>query len=281
MESDHKMGTLILDSNSGLGNFSVQFALLPLKDVPPVNDCESDSIYPKELEQRPGVFLTANVLMLGTPRAFPDDWYQLDDEVAVFVSGKQLSSTLIVTSRDEDFELSASVYSPNDRYSEPDRLAFTIRRPVVLILYTYVVATMPFLLLVIVFFLMSLRRGTVSEIIPEDRWLGRHRPEAFELAFGVAATLVAILPLRTVLVPPSLPNPTRLDIYFGTEAVFLVALSAMWVFLSFFSPKKLRGAHEDGDSPTAHNESPSRGPGPPPPKDAPTEPIRAGDDLTE
>jgi hypothetical protein len=126
---------------------------------------------------------------------------------------------------------------------------------------------MPFFLLVIVFFIMNLRRGAASGETPEDRWLGRHRPEAFELAFGVAATLVAILPLRTVLVPPSLPNPTRLDIYFGTEAVFLVALSAMWVFLSFFSPGKIR--------------SQSKGPGPPAPKDTPTEHVRAGDDVTE
>jgi hypothetical protein len=135
LESDHKMGTLILDSNSGLGNFSVQFALLPLKYVPPVSDCGSDNIYPKELEQHAGAFLTADVLMLGTPRAFPDDWYQLDDKVAVLVPGKQLSSTLIVTSRDEDFELSVSRYSPSEPYPEPNRLAFTIRRPVVLRLY--------------------------------------------------------------------------------------------------------------------------------------------------
>jgi hypothetical protein len=56
-------------------------------------------------------------------------------------------------------------------------------------------------------------------------------PAVHEIAFGVAATLVAILPLRAVLVPSSLPSLTRLDIAFGISVALLVALSVTWVIV--------------------------------------------------
>ena len=56
-------------------------------------------------------------------------------------------------------------------------------------------------------------------------------PSGYEIAFGVAATLVVILLLRAVLVPSSLPTLTRLDIVFGTGVAFLVAVSLAWIFI--------------------------------------------------
>lgn len=49
-------------------------------------------------------------------------------------------------------------------------------------------------------------------------------PTPSEAAFGVAATLVAILVLRNVPIPPAITGLTRLDILFGLQAAVLVAL---------------------------------------------------------
>src|SRR6266567_4360700 len=163
-----------------------------------------------------GIGLTLHVYTLGTPRAFPDDWYELDDAVSVIIPGTTLYSSLIMTSRDEDYALSASVYQPSKlNNAGPGVLEFTVRRPWLVVTYTYLIAAMPFALLIGVFGIKYCRRGD--------------EPRPFEVAFGVAATLVAILPLHAVLVPPSLPNTTRLDIYFGIGIAFLVASSVIWV----------------------------------------------------
>jgi hypothetical protein len=49
------------------------------------------------------------------------------------------------------------------------------------------------------------------------------------VAFGIAATLLAILSLRTVLVPTSLPALTRLDLIFGIGVTLLVVGSIIWM----------------------------------------------------
>jgi hypothetical protein len=74
---------------------------------------------------------------------------------------------------------------------------------------------MPFALLIILG-LFQLRRRNDS-------------PKAYEVAFGVGATMVAILPLHAVLVPAALPGLTRLDIVFSTEIALLVGLSILAV----------------------------------------------------
>lgn len=56
-------------------------------------------------------------------------------------------------------------------------------------------------------------------------------PKPSDVAFGVVATLVAILPLRSVLVPPAITDLTRLDILFGLQAAALVGLSLILVVI--------------------------------------------------
>jgi hypothetical protein len=101
---------------------------------------------------------------------------------------------------------------------------FLIHRPTPIVLYTYFIALMPSALLIGIFSIIYYHKRKVpGEELP-DRWV----PGATDVAFGVAATMVAILPLRIVLVPSSLPGLTRLDILFGIEIAFLVASSLIW-----------------------------------------------------
>jgi amino acid transporter len=104
---------------------------------------------------------------------------------------------------------------------------------------------MPFLLMIGLLIAYARKR--------EDWRPERKVPAVYEIAFGVAATLVAILLLRAVLVPSSLPTLTRLDIVFGTGVAFLVAVSLAWIFIweaRDSPPREEEGfrirLHEDG-----------------------------------
>jgi hypothetical protein len=96
----------------------------------------------------------------------------------------------------------------------------TIVRPPLFESYIYLVASAPFVLLVSIFAVYYSRNPR------------RRKPEPYELAFGITAALVAILPLRSVLIPSSLPSPTRLDILFGIGTIFLVVSSIIWLIFS-------------------------------------------------
>jgi hypothetical protein len=183
-----------------------------------------------------GYRVLQNIFLLGQPRAFPNDWYELDDKVAIYLcppkdtqdgcapvandnGNAQLGSikeTLIVKARDQDLKMTVAT-------GVPEQFKFTIQRPASFVVYTYWVAIMPFVLMLGLFSAYAWRK---KNYVPEQKI-----PAVYEIAFGVAAALVAILPLRVVLVPSSLPSLTRLDIVFGTGATLLVALSLAWVFI--------------------------------------------------
>jgi hypothetical protein len=139
---------------------------------------------------------------------------------------ESLPATLIATTDDQDLQMSVS--------TDPASLArfqTLLRRSGWFVWYTYVIAAMPFILLIALFSAYAWRRknektGKVIQYAP-----ARAAPTVHEIAFGVAAALVAILPLRAVLIPSSLPGLTRLDIVFSTGAALLVALSVSWVFV--------------------------------------------------
>jgi hypothetical protein len=96
------------------------------------------------------------------------------------------------------------------------------------VIYTYLVPAMPIFLLIAIFVVYYARKRTYAK-----RQNSQHpaveMPKHSEIAFGVAATLLAILPLRSVFVPASYPSPTRLDLWLGLGAVILVAFSIIWV----------------------------------------------------
>jgi hypothetical protein len=121
--------------------------------------------------------------------------------------------------RDEDFSTTAHIDArPYSIWPYTHQLTFIIRRPRWTILYTYWIATVPFMVLIALLSFQFISKRVDS-------------PKPYEVAFGVAATLVAILPLRTVLVPSSLPGLTRLDNYFGIGISILVALSIIWFII--------------------------------------------------
>jgi hypothetical protein len=96
------------------------------------------------------------------------------------------------------------------------------------VFYSYFLACLPFILLVALLSKLAYRR--------ED-------PDTNQIAFGVAATMIAILTLRSVLVPSAISDLTRIDFVFGTEVAALVALSVLWV--NVWAPVLTRPAAAD------------------------------------
>lgn len=232
--------TLWITSNSGLSSIQIPVLLSLLAHPNHVSTCgsgrvsltcplpEKDIICPAELDQDAASRAVRNIFVLGQAPAFPDDWYQLNDSVTVRAgqdsNGDWLPSSLIMMTRDEDYSTTAHIDIRSGRiWPYTHQLMFIMRRPWSTIFYTYWIATIPFILLV---------------VLLAFQFISKHidAPKPYEVAFGVAATLVAILPLRTVLVPSSLPGLTRLDIYFGIWISFLVALSIIWFLIWFRVP---------------------------------------------
>jgi hypothetical protein len=177
-------------------------------------------ICPAELDQHAAFGETDTVYILGQARAFPQDWYQLNDLVTVrsgtAIDGKPLRSALLLMTRDEN--LTSTVHVDSRQFTDwpyQHQLMFTLNRPFWTIFYTYWISALPFLLL-----LAILARQWISK---------RDTPKPYEVAFGIAATLLAILSLRMVLVPATLPALTRLDIIFGIGVTALVAGSIIWM----------------------------------------------------
>jgi hypothetical protein len=184
--------------------------------------------------------------VLGQSRAFPDDGYELDDDVTAYLcSGKQGTSdcgvaqngvpgngtvfhatavpaSLIMTTDDQDLTVNVETGQAGSQ-QDLVRLAFAVQRPLLVVWYTYVVAVMPFVLIIGLAIAYGLRRRVYG--------VDNRSPAIHEIAFGLAAALVTILPLRTVLVPSSLPSLTRLDIVFSTEVAVLVGLTLAWVIV--------------------------------------------------
>lgn len=189
-------------------------------------------ICPAELDQHAAFGETTTDYILGQARAFPQDWYQLNDLVTVrsgvAVDGQPLRSSLLMMTRDEN--LAATVHVDNREFKDwpfQHQLMFTLNRPFWTIFYTYWISALPFLLL-----LAILARQWISK---------RDTPKPYEVAFGIAATLLAILSLRMVLVPTTLPALTRLDIIFGIGVTALVAGSIIW--MGIWAPSQDRPAN--------------------------------------
>ena len=217
--------TLAISSNSGLDTISRNISISDLASSPATTSCDSKNANSPELKktakdlyQNAKVEWRQDIFVLGQPRAFPQDWYELKDTVTVSakVSAGQedLPSSVIMMSRNEDLPLDVNNDNSSDA-NDAKLLEFVIDRPSWVIVYTYVVSAMPLSLLVALIIVQYARK--------------QDAPKLHEIAFGVAATIVAILPLRAVLVPSALSDRlTRLDIVFGTEVILLVALSIIW-----------------------------------------------------
>ena len=219
----YKKVSVVVKSDSGLSNFEIPVAISVLAAarsthcVPPLHQ--------DNLDQRAAYRSTWTLSLLGQPRAFPQDWYELDDQVGVIAghsqNGSTLPSSIVMMSRDEDLRVGVQTDPPTYSFTGyPDQPAqhqffFTVNRPTWIITYTYFVAAMPFLLLI--------------TLLAFKRFAERKALEPSDAAFGLAAAMVAILPLRQVLVPNTIPGLTRLDLLFGLGICFLVMASILWV----------------------------------------------------
>jgi hypothetical protein len=220
--------SLVVKSNSGLSNFEAPVPVSVLAAAP-VTNCGTRPLQ-NILDQHAAYRATWTPPLLGQPRAFPQDWYELDDSVGVIAgqsqNGQALPSSLVMMSRDEDLRVGVQTdqashqdlqyqHLPYRNQPKTHQLFFTVHRPPWIVTYTYWVAAMPFLLLIA---LLSFK------LIAQRRPL-----EPSDAAFGLAAAMVAILPLHQVLVPGNIPGLTRLDVLFGLGICFLVAASVLGV----------------------------------------------------
>jgi hypothetical protein len=222
-QEGYRKVSVVVKSDSGLSNFEIPISTSVLASAP-ITPCGAHPLQ-MNLDQDAAYRATWTLSVLGQPRAFPQDWYELDDSVGVIAGhgqiGQEIPSSLIMMSRDEDLRVGVHVdqgsyqNAPYLNLPGTHQLFFTVHRPPWVVTYTYWVAAMPFLLLIA---LLWFKRFALRETL-----------EPADAAFGLAAAMVAILPLHQVLVPSTIPGLTRLDLLFGLGICFLVAASILWV----------------------------------------------------
>lgn len=239
IDAGYTMPLLVIRSNAGLSSIPISVPAAYLQRPGASPNCAMSGA--ARYIRGAGYRVKQPIFVLGQPRAFPDDWYELDDAVSMYMCSGSATQTqdqcvtglnpdgtassapgplpesLIVTTSDRDLQVTVT------RNQQQPELQFTLQRSGLFVAYTYLIASMPFLLMIGLFIAYT---RTSNDWVPD-----RKVPAVYEIAFGVAATLVAILPLRAVLIPNSLPNLTRLDIFFGMGVTLLVALSLAWVFI--------------------------------------------------
>jgi hypothetical protein len=264
MTSGYSGGVLVISSNFGLSSIAIPFLLSQVDNASEVGSACADR--PVPYQRGDGFREDVTAFSLGQPRAFPNDWYELDDDVHVYLcppgtagdscapstiqssapilsNEPQLTTSIIATTRDQDLSMTVTT-------GRPSQFQFVVDRPTLFVVYTYWIAAMPFILILAVFLASVLsararKNDAAIEYSPE-----RTVPAVYEIVFGVAAALVAILPLRAVLIPSSLPSLTRLDIFFGTGSALLVALSVTWIF-AWGPPPRRAPTPEKPTNPTA------------------------------
>lgn len=189
--------------------------------------------------------------VIGQPRAYPIDWYsalyyvtlyrttaaQLPTELSVREFSNQGGTTsgeatgkvrgldccapavLQLVSATDDYRVTAGRVTQDD-YAFL-RMELDVRRPARIVWYSFELALIPALVLLslIVFQVESTRTS-------------QNQPRPHDIAFGFTAILLAILPLRQVLVPSAIPGLTLIDAIFGMEIILLALGAVAWAFLA-------------------------------------------------
>jgi hypothetical protein len=212
--------TLDVDSNSGVSPVVLTEPIASLLTDPHSSVCAPRDYNQLELLKQARVQKVENVLVLEQPRAFPDDWYEVNAGVTVWAGQgtyrQQLPTSVLMMSGDQDYTVHVGQDAASPDGSQEHRLKFIVQRPTGLVFYTYFIAFLPMAMLIVLGAFCAWRQQI---------------PKPSDVAFGVVATLVAILPLRSVLVPPAITDLTRLDILFGLQAAALVGLSLILVVI--------------------------------------------------
>lgn len=187
------------------------------------------SQYPRENTMHSAVFK-----MIGSPRYFPFDRYVADftdvyldapDDLVVF-NGKsfeplQVQHLTVQFVRDGDFteqHLQAAFLSENTNFG------IMISRPGFAITYIILLALVPvFLALLMATFLFG---------------RGKQVSASIEALVGVTASVLAVLPLRAVLVPGTVSTITLLDALLGAGILFTVLVFAIERFQSLWKERQ-------------------------------------------
>jgi hypothetical protein len=167
---------------------------------------------------------------------YPFDWYAGGATVAVEVEypakeviegrlqateeyeGQRFELALVNGQQLAPFVLSASANMSTTKPVPAVRIALCWQREGVTRLYVLVIALLPLIL------------GLLFFVVLFSSRLSARAPVGPELIAGVAAVLLGVLPIRTVLVPSEISTLTLLDYWLGLEMAVLVALPcfAVW-----------------------------------------------------
>jgi len=159
-------------------------------------------------EEVPAVPITLEAW--GDLRAFPNDRYAIAYFLSINDAGFSYPEVSVLTGlRLSGYDISASVDSLY--------LNFLLHREALQEVWVYVIAASPFFLL-------------VALVWASLKW----RRDAGVMAIEAAVGLVALLPLRQVLVPPELGTFTRIDLLLGLE--FLAIICWMVIAVGAFVP---------------------------------------------
>jgi hypothetical protein len=103
-QEGYRKVSVVVKSDSGLSNFEIPISTSVLASAP-ITPCGAHPLQ-TNLDQDAAYRATWTLSVLGQPRAFPQDWYELDDSVGVIAGhseiGQEIPSSLIMMSRDED-----------------------------------------------------------------------------------------------------------------------------------------------------------------------------------
>jgi hypothetical protein len=164
---------------------------------------------------------------LGHPRGYPSDWYWAAAEVSLegpvdsrtAAEADCCDTALHVESGNDELSIRLDRPAASDDYFH--QLELVVRRPDRVVLYTYALAFLPPLLLVALL---------AWQLLRPDR--ARGAPAPHEMTFGLAAILLALLPLRQVLVPADIPGLTTVDAIFALEIGLLLSAALAWAHWS-------------------------------------------------
>jgi hypothetical protein len=174
---------------------------------------------------------TLSLPVASAPERYPLDWYAINGQFSIYFpradvgvprppeNGRSVPEPLlpadVTVATDPEISpltLHASTAASSVYGNGSGLVNLRLVRPLKTWGFVFVVSVIPFILSVLLLVVLRSQAPTTK------RWL---RPEAF---LGIAAVLLAVLPIRLVLVPSDVSSLTFVDYLLGFEMAFLVAV---------------------------------------------------------
>jgi Domain of unknown function (DUF4436) len=170
----------------------------------------------------------------GDPRRYPVDVYRASIQILLTTNSMQLYSAISPRARVDpganDYSWSWSA-TPPSRTGRPRSMgvlqpvAFEATRPIGRQLFVLSLVLVPFALGVLALPLLWSRSTSDASKATEARVTG---------LLSVTAVMLAILPIRSALVPPEIGSPTLVDLALGAEMALLAAALAFELRAHFY-----------------------------------------------